>query len=44
MVSIPDAVSILPEGPDEKELWFENLRYFEQGDLVEGRMGAPCVT
>ena len=37
----PDAISILPETKEQTDLWFESLRFFEQGDTLEFQMGAP---
>lgn len=39
----PDFITILPSRTDTSDLWFESLKYFEVGDTIEFRVGAPGV-
>lgn len=39
----PDYITILPSRTDTSDLWFESLKYFEVGDTIEFRVGAPGI-
>ncbi len=39
----PDYITILPSRTNTTDLWFESLKYFEVGDTIEFRVGAPGI-
>ena len=41
--SFPDYISLLPTTTSTNHLWFESLKYFEVGDTIEFRVGAPGI-
>ena len=41
--SFPDYVTFLPEPEDSNQLWVETLKYFDVGDSIEFRLGAPGI-
>lgn len=41
--SFPDYLTLLPSLTTTTDFWFESLKYFEPGDTIEFRVGAPGV-
>lgn len=42
--TFPDYLTLLPLLTTSDDFWFESLKYFEPGDTIEFRPGAPGVT
>ena len=42
--TFPDYLTLLPYLTSSTDFWFESLKYFEPGDTIEFRPGAPGVT
>ena len=42
--TFPDYLTLLPNLTTSTDFWFESLKYFEPGDTIEFRVGAPGVT